>query len=86
MKKEWISGKKGEKFNRVKSVDYLCEEMNDIVARYPGFRMVNFGDAALNMDSRLGAGVRREVARSASGCRSRATSTSTTSTRTTSSR
>ncbi|MCC6409884.1 MAG: B12-binding domain-containing radical SAM protein [Planctomycetes bacterium] len=50
MKKEWISGKKGEKFNRVKSVDYLCEEMNDIVARYPGFRMVNFGDAALNME------------------------------------
>ncbi|HUR26745.1 MAG TPA: radical SAM protein [Planctomycetota bacterium] len=51
MKKEWISGKKGEKFNRVKSVDYLCEEMNDILARYPGFRMVNFGDAALNMES-----------------------------------
>jgi hypothetical protein len=51
MKKEWISGKKGEKFNRTKSVDYLCEEMNDILARYPGFRMVNFGDAALNMES-----------------------------------
>lgn len=49
MKKEWISGKKGEKFNRTKSVDYLCEEMNDILARYPNFRMVNFGDAALNM-------------------------------------
>ncbi|MCZ6597677.1 MAG: radical SAM protein [Planctomycetota bacterium] len=49
MKKEWISGKKGEKFNRTKSVDYLCEEMNDILARYPGFQMVNFGDAALNM-------------------------------------
>jgi hypothetical protein len=51
MKKEWISGKKGEKFNRTKSVDYLCEEMNDILARYPNFRMVNFGDAALNMES-----------------------------------
>lgn len=49
MKKEWISGKPGEKFNRTKSVDYLCEEMNDILARYPGFRMINFGDAALNM-------------------------------------
>ncbi len=49
MKKEWVSGKKGEKFNRTKSVDYLCEEMNDILARYPNFRMVNFGDAALNM-------------------------------------
>ena len=48
MKEEWVSGK-GDKFNRTKSVDYLCEEMNDIVARYPGFRMVNFGDAALNM-------------------------------------
>jgi radical SAM superfamily enzyme YgiQ (UPF0313 family) len=48
-KKEWISGAAGEKFNRTKSVDYLCEEMNDILARYPGFRMVNFGDAALNM-------------------------------------
>jgi radical SAM superfamily enzyme YgiQ (UPF0313 family) len=24
--------------------------MNDILARYPGFRMVNFGDAALNME------------------------------------
>lgn len=48
MKEEWVSGK-GDKFNRVKSVDYLCEEMNDILARYPGFRMVNFGDAALNM-------------------------------------
>jgi anaerobic magnesium-protoporphyrin IX monomethyl ester cyclase len=48
MKKEWVS-KKGEKFNRTKSVDYLCEEMNDILARYPGFRMINFGDAALNM-------------------------------------
>ncbi|MFT7671265.1 MAG: anaerobic magnesium-protoporphyrin IX monomethyl ester cyclase [Planctomycetota bacterium] len=48
MKEEWVSGK-GDKFNRVKSVDYLCEEMNDIMARYPGFRMVNFGDAALNM-------------------------------------
>ena len=51
MKKTWISGKRGEKFNRTKSVDYLCEEMNDILARYPGFRMVNFGDAALNMES-----------------------------------
>jgi radical SAM superfamily enzyme YgiQ (UPF0313 family) len=51
MKKEWISGKKGEKFNRTKSVDYLCEEMNDILARYPNFKMVNFGDAALNMES-----------------------------------
>jgi len=51
MKKDWISGAKGERFNRTKSVDYLCEEMNDIVARYPGFRMVNFGDAALNMQS-----------------------------------
>ena len=51
MKKEWISGKKGERFNRTKSVDYLCEEMNDILARYPNFRMVNFGDAALNMES-----------------------------------
>lgn len=51
MKKEWISGKKGEKFNRTKSVDYLCEEMSDILARYPNFRMVNFGDAALNMES-----------------------------------
>jgi radical SAM superfamily enzyme YgiQ (UPF0313 family) len=49
MKKTWISGKRGEKFNRTKSVDYLCEEMNDIIARYPSFRMVNFGDAALNM-------------------------------------
>jgi radical SAM superfamily enzyme YgiQ (UPF0313 family) len=51
MKKDWISGRKGERFNRTKSVDYLCEEMNDILARYPGFRMVNFGDAALNMQS-----------------------------------
>lgn len=51
MKKEWISGKKGEKFNRTKSVDYLCEEMTDILARYPNFRMVNFGDAALNIES-----------------------------------
>ena len=51
MKKDWVSGKQGEKFNRTKSVDYLCEEMNDILARYPGFRMVNFGDAALNMYS-----------------------------------
>jgi len=51
MKKDWISGRKGERFNRTKSVDYLCEEMNDILARYPGFRMVNFGDAALNMES-----------------------------------
>jgi radical SAM superfamily enzyme YgiQ (UPF0313 family) len=51
MKKDWISGAKGERFNRTKSVDYLCEEMNDILARYPGFRMVNFGDAALNMES-----------------------------------
>ena len=51
MKKDWISGKRGERFNRVKSVDYLCEEMNDILARYPNFRMVNFGDAALNMES-----------------------------------
>jgi radical SAM superfamily enzyme YgiQ (UPF0313 family) len=50
MKKTWVSGKKGEKFNRTKSVDYLCDEMNDILARYPGFRMVNFGDAALNME------------------------------------
>ncbi len=49
MKKEWVSGR-GDKFNRTKSVDYLCEEMNDILARYPGFRMVNFGDAALNME------------------------------------
>ncbi|MBM3976198.1 MAG: radical SAM protein [Planctomycetes bacterium] len=49
MKKEWISGRAGEKFNRTKSVDYLCEEMNDILARYPKFRMINFGDAALNM-------------------------------------
>ena len=49
MKKEWVSGGKNERFNRVKSVDYLCEEMNDITARYPHFRMVNFGDAALNM-------------------------------------
>lgn len=49
MKEEWVSGK-DNKFNRVKSVDYLCEEMNDITARYPGFRMVNFGDAALNME------------------------------------
>lgn len=50
MKKTWVSGARGEKFNRTKSVDYLCEEMNDILARYPGFRMVNFGDAALNME------------------------------------
>ena len=50
MKKDWISGRRGERFNRTKSVDYLCEEMNDILARYPGFRMVNFGDAALNME------------------------------------
>jgi len=50
MKKTWVSGQRGEKFNRTKSVDYLCEEMNDILARYPGFRMVNFGDAALNME------------------------------------
>ncbi len=50
MKKEWISGRAGERFNRVKSVDYVCEEMNDILARYPEFRMVNFGDAALNME------------------------------------
>ncbi|MFM7281701.1 MAG: B12-binding domain-containing radical SAM protein, partial [Planctomycetia bacterium] len=49
MKKDWVSGRRGEKFNRQKSVDYVCEEMNDIIARYPGFRMVNFGDAALNM-------------------------------------
>ena len=49
MKKDWVSGRRGEKFNRQKSVDYVCEEMNDIVARYPNFRMVNFGDAALNM-------------------------------------
>jgi radical SAM superfamily enzyme YgiQ (UPF0313 family) len=49
MKKEWVSGR-GDRFNRTKSVDYLCEEMNDILARYPGFRMVNFGDAALNME------------------------------------
>ncbi len=51
MKKDWISGKRGERFNRTKSVDYLCAEMNDILARYPAFRMVNFGDAALNMES-----------------------------------
>jgi radical SAM superfamily enzyme YgiQ (UPF0313 family) len=50
MKKDWISGRRGERFNRTKSVDYLCEEMNDITARYPAFRMVNFGDAALNME------------------------------------
>ncbi len=49
MKKEWVTGGKNETFNRTKSVDYLCEEMNDILARYPNFRMVNFGDAALNM-------------------------------------
>jgi len=49
MKKEWVSGAANERFNRTKTVDYLCEEMNDILARYPGFRMVNFGDAALNM-------------------------------------
>jgi len=49
MKKEWVSDRKKEKFNRTKSVDYLCEEMNDVLARYPAFRMVNFGDAALNM-------------------------------------
>ena len=49
MKKDWVSGRRGEKFNRQKSVDYVCEEMNDILARYPDFRMVNFGDAALNM-------------------------------------
>lgn len=49
MKKEWISGGANERFNRTKSVDYLCDEMSDIVARYPQFRMVNFGDAALNM-------------------------------------
>ncbi len=49
MKREWVSGAAGERFNRTKSVDYLCEEMNDILARYPGFRMVNFGDAALNL-------------------------------------
>jgi anaerobic magnesium-protoporphyrin IX monomethyl ester cyclase len=51
MKKDWVSGRRGEKFNRTKSVDYLCAEINDILARYPGFRMVNFGDAALNMYS-----------------------------------
>lgn len=51
MKKDWVSGKKGEKFNRTKSVDYLCDEINDVLARYPGFRMINFGDAALNMYS-----------------------------------
>ncbi len=50
MKKDWISGAKGERFNRTKSVDYLCAEMNDILARYSGFKMVNFGDAALNME------------------------------------
>lgn len=50
MKKDWVSGRRGEKFNRTKSVDYVCEEMSDILARYPDFRMVNFGDAALNMD------------------------------------
>lgn len=49
MKAEWVSDRKKEKFNRMKSVDYLCEEMEDILARYPNFRMVNFGDAALNM-------------------------------------
>ncbi|MBM3991337.1 MAG: radical SAM protein, partial [Planctomycetes bacterium] len=51
MKKDWVSGAKGEKFNRTKSVDYLCDEINDVLARYPGFRMINFGDAALNMYS-----------------------------------
>jgi len=51
MKKDWISGRPGERFNRVKSVDYLCAELEDVLARYPGFRMVNFGDAALNMQS-----------------------------------
>lgn len=50
MKKDWVSGARGERFNRTKSVDYLCEEVNDILARYPGFRMVNFGDAALNLE------------------------------------
>lgn len=49
MKREWVSDRKKEKFNRTKSVDYLCAEMTDILARYPNFRMVNFGDAALNM-------------------------------------
>jgi len=49
MKKEWVSDRRKEKFNRTKSVDYLCEELTDILARYPRFRMVNFGDAALNM-------------------------------------
>jgi radical SAM superfamily enzyme YgiQ (UPF0313 family) len=33
MKKDWVSGMKSEKFNRTKSVDYLCEKMNDILAR-----------------------------------------------------
>jgi hypothetical protein len=33
MKKDWVSGMKSEKFNRSKSVDYLCEKMNDILAR-----------------------------------------------------
>jgi len=50
MKKEWVSGKRGERFNRTKSVDYLCAEILDVLARYPRFRMVNFGDAALNME------------------------------------
>ncbi len=50
MKKDWVSGKKGERFNRTKSVDYLVAQVNDTLARYPGFRMVNFGDAALNLE------------------------------------
>ena len=49
LKREWVSGAEGETFNRTKSVDYLCDEVTDIWARYPGFRMINFGDAALNM-------------------------------------
>lgn len=51
MKKDWVSGAKGERFNRTKSVDYLVEQVNDTLARYPGFRMVNFGDAALNLEA-----------------------------------
>ena len=42
MKKDWISGKRGERFNRTKSVDYLIAQVNDTLARYPGFRMINF--------------------------------------------
>lgn len=49
MKKEWVSGSAGEKFNRTKSVDYLIEEVRDVLSRWPRFRIVNFGDAALNL-------------------------------------